>query len=253
MSIIASKNDPITVVNPAFKVECVIVCDKYNDFLAQTLPHNKHIFDRLVVVTSAEDAATQRICEYHHVECIKTDAIRSRWKEFCKGCGVNEGLSKLSKDGWVVHMDADIALPPLTKQILQNANLDPSMIYGIDRFIVKGYKAWDDFRSQPMLQHEDNTYIHVHAFPIGTRFMQQHVGGYVPIGFFQLWHPGVSQVSEYPQGHTGAGREDTLHAQKWPRAKRGFIPELVGYHLESDDSEFSVNWEGRKTKPFQHK
>ncbi len=94
-------------------------------FLRCTLPANKHLFDRIVVVTSAEDRDTQRICEFHHVECVKTDALNSRWNQFCKGAGINEGLSRLDRDAWVVHLDADIWLPPQTRLLLQNANLDP--------------------------------------------------------------------------------------------------------------------------------
>jgi hypothetical protein len=33
---------------------------------------------------------------------------------------------------------------------------------------------------------------------------------------------------------------------RWPRAKRGFIPELQAYHLESEDAPMAVNWKGRR-------
>ena len=117
--------------------------------------------------------------KYHHVECITTDVLESRKGKFCKGAGINVGLDKLSKKGWVLHMDADIYLPPQTRLILQRANLDKSMIYGIDRFIVKGVEAWDKFREVPKLLHEDETWIHMNAFPVGTRVMHFGAGGYV--------------------------------------------------------------------------
>ena len=44
-----------------------------------------------------------------------------------------------------MHLDADIWLPPLTRKLLMHANLAKRMLYGIDRFIVKGYKQWDEF------------------------------------------------------------------------------------------------------------
>ena len=113
----------VNTPDPDFKVEAVVVCDRYSDFLRCTLPGNKHLFDRIVVVTSAEDRDTQRICEFHHVECLQTDALNSRWNKFCKGAGINEGLSRLDRNGWVVHLDADIALPPQTRLLLQNAHL----------------------------------------------------------------------------------------------------------------------------------
>lgn len=67
------------------KLEAVIVCDNYSDFLAHTLPDNRILFDKIVVVTSFEDKETQRVCEFWHVQCIKTDVINSRKGEFCKG------------------------------------------------------------------------------------------------------------------------------------------------------------------------
>lgn len=235
------------------KIEAVIVCDKFSDFLTRTLPTNKFLFDKIVVVTAPEDLETQRICEYFHVQCIKTDAIRSRWKEFHKGCAINEGLAKLDMDGWTVHMDADIYLPPTTRNLLQHAQLDPQMIYGIDRFIVKGYEAWDEFTAMPLLQHEDNTYIHPHSFPLGTRLMFNHAHGWLPIGFFQLWHPVASGISRYPDKHNSAGRTDTQFSQQWPRSMRSLIPEVIGYHLESDDkTRMDANWSGRTTGKFQH-
>jgi len=234
-----------------FSIEAVVVCDRYHDFLRCTLPQNKFHFDRMVVVTSPEDRETQRICEFYHVECVPTDMLNSRWKKFCKGAGINVGLARLAKSNWVVHLDADIWLPPLTRRLLANANLCKRMIYGIDRFVVQGYRGWDRFLELPKLQHECNSYIHLNnAFPVGTRIMQDFAGGYIPIGFFQLWNPAVSGIRKYPEGHTNAGREDTLFPQQWPRSLRGFIPELVAYHLESSDSAFGANWNGRKTAPF---
>lgn len=250
----ACGGDPASPSPPdcAFKMEAVIVCDQYSDFLRCTLPANKHLFDRIVVVTSAEDKATQRICEFNHVRCIKTDALNSRWGKFCKGCGINEGLDQLDKDGWVVHLDADIWLPPLSRIMLQNANLDPCMLYGIDRFLVRGYKEWDKFLEMPTLQHECDAYVHLNAFPLGTRVTSKDGGGYIPIGFFQMWNPKVSGVNDYPEQHTDAGRGDMMFAKRWPRCKRALIPEVLGYHLESVDAQMSSNWYGRKTAPFTH-
>jgi hypothetical protein len=231
-----------------FKIEAVIVCDQYHDFLAETLATNRALFDKLVVVTSHEDKKTQRICEWNHVQVIPTDVLETRKKKLCKGKGINVGLAALDKTGWVLHMDADMWLPPQTRNILENADLDPSMIYGIDRYMVKGRKAWDRFKAMPDLQHEDQVWVHPNSFPLGTRVTDRLA--YTPIGFWQLWNPRVSGVYEYLEGHVTAGREDYLFGLKWPRARRGFLPELLGYHLESADSKGEMNWEGRKSLPF---
>jgi hypothetical protein len=235
-----------------FYSEAVVVCDNYSDFLCHTLPHNKQHYDRMLVVTSPEDTATRRLCEYHHVECLPTDVLESRWNRFCKGKGINVGLAKLSRKGWVTHLDADILLPPKTRDILSRQNLDKSMLYGIDRCNVKGYKAFDAFMQAPRLQHETESYIHLNQFPMATRVMHRHSGGYVPIGFYQQFFPTVSNVHRYPEGHTNAGREDFMFGISWPRAKRTMLPEIVGLHLESVDSSMSLDWAGRKSAPFTH-
>jgi hypothetical protein len=233
-----------------FKLEAVIVCDRYHDFLRCTLPTNKFLFDRIVVVTSYEDKATRRMCEFHHVECVPTDALQSRKGVFCKAEGINEGLAKLSLSDWVVHMDADIFLPPQTRILIQRAGLAKRMIYGVDRFMVKGARAWNSFLEMPKLQHENECYVHTGAFPLGTRVMQINAGGYIPIGFFQLWNAPASGVKLYPSGHSDAGRTDGQFAMQWPRALRAMIPEIIAYHLESVDSSMAANWGGRTTAPF---
>ena len=233
-----------------FVLEGVIVCDRYDDFLRYTVKENKFLFDRLVVVTSYEDAATRRVCEFFHVECIPTDELETRKGRFCKGAGINVGLAALTKRDWVVHLDADIWLPPQTRNLLVGGDLDKHSIYGIDRFIVRGLDAWQGFLEAPVmkLQHEDYTWVHLEAFPIGTRVCAY--GGYMPLGFFQMWNPGVSGITTYPSEHTTAARGDVAFATQWPRARRGFLPEVVGYHLESLDAAKGANWDGRTTARF---
>jgi hypothetical protein len=206
----------------------------------------------MVVVTSYEDHETRKLCEHYHVECIPTDRLETRKKLFCKGKGINEGLRALGRKGWVIHLDADVLLPPQSRILLENAKLDKSMLYGFDRQNVKGFKAFDQYMQQPKLQHEDEAYIHLDAFPMATRVMHKQTGGFVPLGFGQLWHPRVSGVHGYPEGHTDAGREDFKFGTSWPRAKRHLIPEIIFLHLESVDSSMSANWKGRKTVPFTY-
>jgi len=248
--------DPRDCPEPCFfmKLEAVIISAGCADFLAHTLPFNKPHFDRIIVVTSPEDQDTQRVCDYWGVPYERTDKLNTRWQgNFCKGAGINVGLGKLDKDGWVLHMDADIALPPHTRRSLEAADLDPSMIYGVDRLECKSWEDWQRFIGSPEPAIQGNGFfIHTtHApFQLGTRVAFQHHGGYIPIGFFQLWHPGESKVSAYPEGHTDAGKEDANFPTQWPRRKRALIPDILAYHLESEAAEMAVNWKGRRTKPF---
>jgi len=239
-------------VNAPYMLECVVVCAGYTDFLRHTLPQNKALFDRLVVVTDWEDTPTRKLCEFYHVQCIPTDVLETRKGHFCKGKGINVGLAALSQTDWVLHLDADIWLPPQTRILLERMKLNKNGLYGVDRFNVTGANKWNTFLTQPQLQQENEGWVHLsnNTFPLGTRVIHKETGGYVPIGFFQLWNPSVSQIHTYPEGRTDAGAEDFRFAMQWPRADRHLLPEIVAYHLESEGATMGANWFGRKTSPF---
>jgi hypothetical protein len=211
------------------------------------------MFDNFIVVTAPEDKATRKVCDHYGVKYKATDAFMSRWGEFRKGCGINEGLKELDKNAWIVHMDCDIILPSHFRSALEIADLDTSMIYGIDRAEFKSYEDWQRFHGDPEPQIAGNgVFIHTSHTEqrLGTRVQFKDKGGWVPIGFTQIWHAD-SKILKYPEGHTTAGREDSLFGALWPRRKRGFIPEVIAYHLESEHAPMAVNWAGRKTKSFQ--
>lgn len=234
-------------------IECVMVCVNYADFLAHTLPHNKQHFDHMVVVTTPEDKDTQAVCNHYNVECLTTREMTSNGEAFNKGKGINVGLQYLSKRDWVVHIDADIYLPPLTRGILERISLDKNTIYGLDRMMCPTFEAWTEYISKPKPTHTGWVYIHPTIFPMGVRIAEFMSEGYEPIGFFQMWHPSTSTVTLYPETHGAADRTDVLHAKKWPRKYRALIPEIIAIHLDSEDldlKEMGKNWNGRKTKMF---
>jgi len=232
------------------KIEAVVTCVHYGDYLAWTLPANKQQFNRMVVITRPDDKLTQLICAYYHVECYPTYDWHRNDDAFNKAKGINYGLSLLQRDGWVAHLDADIYLPPRTRSILQRISLNPACLYGIDRMECKSFTDWIKFLGAPPLQHEWEIFVHPRPFPLAVRIAKLDWDGYVPIGYFQLWNPRGSGVAHYPEYHTTAARSDMLFAYQWPRNKRHLIPEIIAIHLESECVEMGANWEGRQTKPF---
>ena len=234
-------------------LEGVIVCVNYSDFLTHTLPHNKNLFNNLVVVTDTKDIKTKQICDFNHVKCVQTDIFYDNENEFNKGAAINYGLQQLSNKDWVVHLDADIYLPPLTRTILENLPLQKNKIYGVDRLMCSSYDEWADFMNHPRKIQHDWVYIHLDAFPIGVRiaeFMNKD-GGYEPIGYFQMWNPSGSKVYGYPTQHDFCDRTDVLQCKRFPREHRELLPEVVAVHLDSEQlPEMGKNWRGRKTKLF---
>lgn len=239
------------------RLEAVIVCVNYSDFLSHTLSQNKQHFDRIVVVTDKNDIKTKDICEYHHVQCIQTNDFYEGKDKLNKGRGINVGLKELNPQGWVVQLDADIYLPPLTRRIidqLENENFfDTKSIYGMDRMMCPSYSDWNKFISNPTLTHQGQVYVYTSIFPLGVRISKFNEDGYIPIGFFQMWNPKESGVFEYPNEHGVIDRSDMIHAQRFARKKRHLIPDIVSIHLDSEDlniSEMGKNWNGRKTNNF---
>lgn len=235
------------------KIEGVIVCINYSDFLKVTLPTNRHMFDKLVVVTDTKDVETHKTCEFYNVHCIKTDAFYRDGLVPNKALGINVALKELSLSGWVIQLDADIWLPPMTRDVLEKLPLKNDSIYGIDRMMCNSFKEWHQFislRQSTSGIHEGWIYLHLHHFPIGQRIVQYHGDGYMPIGYFQMWNPKGSKIDSYPVEICGFDRTDVRHLKQFSREKRGFIPELVCIHLASEDHAMGQNWRGRTTRDF---
>jgi hypothetical protein len=247
-----SKNMSPSMPQRAQKIEAITTSVGYADMLAHTLPRNLHHFDSMLVVTAPEDKATQKVCDHYRVPYFATDAFRTRWGQFCKGSAINEALARLKKDAWICHIDSDVALAPNARESLEIAQLPTDSIFGIDRLECKSYEDWLRFvdAPEPVISGNDFMIHTAHSpFPLGTRVQMMHHGGYIPIGFFQLWHADSGNL-KYPEGHTDAGREDSHFAAQWPRGKRALIPEILCYHLESEPAVMGANWKGRTTQPF---
>ena len=233
------------------KIEAVTTCVDYSDFLAWSLPFTVRQFDRLVVVTTPGDRRARDLCEHHHVECLVTDAFHRGEKAFDKGAAITEGLKRLACDAWVCHLDSDIILPPRTRHLLERLDLDPLCLYGIDRMMCHGFAEFARYLSEPEVQHSCDIYVQANAFPLGARIAKLRGDGYLPLGFFQLWHACETDIKDYPS-HGAADRSDLMFAQRWPRRRRQLLPEIVAVHIDNvtDDEPMGANWRGRRTRSF---
>jgi hypothetical protein len=234
------------------KLEALVVCVDYSDFLTWTLPNNKQYFDNMVVVTTSRDIRTQKLCEFWHVKCVISDSCYADGAEFNKGNMINAGLLALAGDGWVVHLDADVWLPTRFREIVTGLNLDPDGLYTADRLMCTSFMDWLRFLYTPRVQFENNIFVHAGPFPLGTRVarMSQEYGGWIPIGFFQMWNQGKLKLV-YPCNHADAARTDVLFTKQFDRANRHMLSELFVIHLEAAaQQKMGTNWEGRKAPLF---
>jgi len=242
------------------KIECITICVGYSDFLREVLPHNLAHFDDYLVVTRFDDHATQSLCRELSVECRPTDLFDKGGDAFAKGRAIDWGLGFLRRDAWICHLDADIYLPPMTRRWIEASEPDDQCIYGCDRVNCVGFEAWRRYLAGcgvggsttaalgHLLPHRHHCLLTPPPFPMGSRLVLREQGGYVPIGFFQLWHG--RQGRRYPLRQGNAEHTDVLHALQWPRDKRRLLEEVIAVHLESERSKMGANWSGRKTAPF---
>lgn len=229
------------------RIESVIICQNYSDFLSYSLPENIQHFDRVVVVTHPTDHKTKQVCDRYSVDYIETEIMHMDADKFNKGRAINLGLSHLRNDGWLVHLDADIVLPHTFRKLIHHAELDQSKLYGCDRMNTQNFDNWEKHKHDRVPHHHWNYLLpFIKEFPVGARLLHKDYG-YCPIGFFQMWHS--SQRKKYPIAAGSAEHSDVLFAVQWPRRRRELLAEVTCIHLESS-GKMGINWEGRKSPPF---
>lgn len=234
------------------KVTAVIVAVNYLDFLKISLPNNKRILDRIIIVTSKEDIETQKFCKEQNVECIATNIFYEKGK-FNKFAGINEAL-KLLNNEWVLFLDADIVLHPICKRVFQELKFEVYELYGADRFNCIGIENWEKFSFNKQVI--DNWLMTSCGLEFGARINHYYgqegengkFSGYKPLGFFQLAHK--SYFKNYPEYCPGADHCDIEFANLYTREQRVLIPEIPLIHLVSKNSGWGSNWKGRTTLPF---
>lgn len=236
------------VQNKIMRIEAVIVCKDYSDFLEHSLKENIQHLDRIVVVTHPNDKATQLLCTKFGVDFVDTEVMHHNGDKFNKGRAINLGLSHLRHDDWLLHLDADIVLPHGFRKTLQLAHLEKEKVYGCDRLNTKSFEHWMAHKDKGVPQHQWRYMVTPQAeFPLGSRLLHQEYG-YCPIGFFQLWHSSAGR--KYPIVSGSAEHSDVLFAVQWARKHRILLPEIFVYHLESEQGPMGQNWEGRRSKHF---
>ena len=228
------------------KIEAVIVCVDYADFLAETLPHNLPHFDRTLVVTAPPTRDAGALPQAERPLLRDEPLLQGRRP-------VQQG-PRASTSAWATSAERLDRPPrrrhvpaPLTRKWLEWRSLDRESIYGIDRVNCVGYD--NGSRSWPgRHQHDYMCRVNVPPFPLLDRISIRDYGGYVPIGYFQMWHGSLGR--RYPIAKGDAEHTDVLHAIQWdeekpppdPRGRRRPPPEPPRGPRR--------NWKGRTTPRF---
>lgn len=230
------------------RLEAVTVSVGFDDLLDITLGVNHPQLDSLIVITAHDDRKTQGVCNKHGVTCVQTDLFYKNGRNFNKGAAINAGFGYFQYHGWRMHIDADIALPDNFRRMLFNhTHLNKRTLYGCDRVDVIG----DEIERFLHVRHRKPQHIHkalvtTHDRPIGGRFVSP-LHGYLPLGFFQLWHADCQK--DYPYSLGTAAHDDTMFSSLWPSANRTHLPSVVVHHLCAREPVWGENWDGNRQQP----
>jgi hypothetical protein len=234
----------------SLRLEAVTACVGFDDFLDVTLAANHKHLDTMIVVTSHDDRATQQCARKHGAICVQTDLFQKNGRHFNKGAAINAGLSRFQYHGWRLHLDSDIILPDNFRRVLFNhTHLDPSCIYGADRVDIVGL---GELQKLAALERTNPQAIYGFLINPNVQRPVQHryvdtLRGYVPIGYFQLWHARAQK--DYPWSLGTCQHDDVLFAEQWPTACRRLLPSVITYHLCAARPVIGENWDGHRKQP----
>ena len=228
------------------RLEAVATCVGFDDLLDVTLEKNHPHMDTMIVVTTHADKATQAVARKHGAKCVQTDLFQKNGRNFNKGAAINAGFGYFQYHGWRMHLDCDIVLPDnFRRMFFNNTHRDEDCLYGCDRMDVTGQEAISKFLGGTSLpQHHHEYLINPHAGKISARYVDG-LRGYVPIGFFQLWHARCQHG--YPFSLGTAEHDDVLFASLWPESQRRCLPTAIVYHLCPSSIQMGGNWDGRRS------
>ncbi len=234
----------------------ITVCVDYEDYLEHTLLCNRHQFDRYVVVTDQIQPRLRKLCEHAEVELVTSSRLRAGAAAFNKGKAINDGLANIDPRAWILHLDADIALPPSFRSELLRVPLDTETLYGCVRLMCPSYAAWQRYQRAGLFGRGWEESPPFEYVPTVRHLWEGHESDgprkrYLPLGFFQLFSPlasGLQREPAYPEGFPDAGGSDLEFGLKFARV--ACLRHIQVIHLPSSTAAVAANWEGRRSKPF---
>lgn len=223
------------------RVEVLVPCVNYADFLALTGRATRHLFDSVTVITRPDDISSHKVTSDLGLRSYPTDAWHKDGALFNKAAALNEYLKLLrrdSYDGWILFLDADVLLRRLPANWLDA--LDQRGLYSAHRRMCESEAHWRAYLDMSV-QWSD--------FPLDIpSVIGGKVWGHLPTsnpaalcGYFQLWHfmnaVGVRQLPESPT----AANYDVDFALSFPESLRRYMDNYEVLHL----GPAKTNWAGR--------
>ena len=202
-------------------MRAILVCVDYSDYLAITMPYNRHHFEDVLIVTSLNDEKTRELAQKQDCQVYSTDSFYDDGAQFNKWKALEQGLDAFGRQGWLCIMDADVLWPKSINQEYIEGNL------------YTPFRRMMTDLSQPIPQESEWNKLPRHH--VTTEWS----------GFTQIFHANDRALGQAPWHQTNwkhAGGADSFFQAQW-RADRKIRPNWECLHL----GEAGRNWCGRVT------
>lgn len=110
-------------------IRTLITCVDFSDFLALTLPYNRHHWKDVLVLTAPHDAETIKVAEANRAAVYATNTFYKNGARFNKFAALEEALDVFGRHGILALVDADIFWP----KKLVHLNWVRGMLYSFKR------------------------------------------------------------------------------------------------------------------------
>lgn len=134
------------------KLEAIIICVNYSDFLEITLPINLKQLDHAIIITSPKDIETKKVLfekiESDKVSLLVTDAFYENGAKFNKGLVINQGYFGLKYKDWIMNLDCDILLSDNFKEEFFKLNPDKEKCFGSRRIDIPTKEDYQRYLSR---------------------------------------------------------------------------------------------------------
>lgn len=211
------------------KIEAIIVCVNYSDFLKITLPLNLINFNHVVIITSLNDEKTKEYVKNLNnpsISLIETDVFTRNGAIFNKGAAINIAYSFLKYKDYICYLDSDIVIEDCFFDKFKQFNPNIEYFYGCPRRDFPQKNNWEDF---------------VNGNVDKNKFIKYRGSGY---GFFSV-HNYKSNIFQklldyfngypYPFWFSNGAESDWVFRNYW--GERIFCPKLGDFpqcHLEKN-------------------
>ena len=241
----------VTKFSTVRRIDAVLVCEGYDDYLRQILPHLAPHVDSITVATDPKDELTQLTCASFNVNCVLSKRLHENGAAFAKGKAMNDALMSLKNPDWILVMDADIILPPNFSGIRELV-LNPGALYYTRRWGPR-YPG-----NIPTLMHKleeaqnFSELFEKHAYQEVAR--EEGRGGnaieHFPFGYFQLFNVDAQVLQDrmtiYPEGSTSAEHDDKVFGFDLYKGKAVSLPVPQFDVIHLPHGLYRENWEGRR-------